>query len=314
MSIYNRSYMREDFSRPAKRFDALKTILITLVVVFVIQKIFQNWIGPEGLSNWFGLSLGGLETGLFYSFISYGYLHSTAGVIPWHLLVNALIIYFVGKHIQERYGPQRLLELFHLCVLAGGLVWLPVEFIQINQLGGYPGVLVGASAAGYGLLVLFFLERWSERTTILLYFMIPVSFTGKTGFWVITGIQAYMFLFVELSGQSGTAYSAHLGGIGAALFYHRFLLSRPTLLSFIQGFGSTERSRPAKSKKSATTTGRVTLNLKRSATSAENLPADSNTALRTEVDRILDKINTDGFGALTDAEKRTLDQAKDKLK
>jgi hypothetical protein len=35
--------------------------------------------------------------------------------------------------------------------------------------------------------------------------------------------------------------------------------------------------------------------------------------LKTEVDRILDKINSAGFGALTDEEKRLLDEAKDLL-
>jgi predicted RNA-binding protein with PUA domain len=38
-------------------------------------------------------------------------------------------------------------------------------------------------------------------------------------------------------------------------------------------------------------------------------PAD----LKTEVDRILDKINSSGFSALTDDEKRVLDEAKDLL-
>jgi membrane associated rhomboid family serine protease len=305
--------MREDFSRPEKRFDALKTILITLVVVFVIQKVFQNWIGPEVLSNWFGLSVGGLKTGLFYSFLSYGYLHSTDGVIPWHLLVNTLIIYFVGRHIQQRFGSQRLLEIFHFCVLAGGLVWLPVQIFQINQLGGSSGALVGASSAGYGLLVLFFLERWSERTTILLYFVIPVSFTGKTGFLVITGIQVFMFRFTELNGQSGVAYSAHLGGIGAAYLYFRFLLSRPTLLSFLQGLADSGNTPSSSSNEPKVTTGRVTLNLKQKRARAQDEPSSAGKALRNEVDRILDKINTYGFGSLTKEEKRTLDQAKDKL-
>jgi hypothetical protein len=35
--------------------------------------------------------------------------------------------------------------------------------------------------------------------------------------------------------------------------------------------------------------------------------------LRAEVDRILDKINSQGFGALTEEEKRRLDEAKDLL-
>jgi hypothetical protein len=35
--------------------------------------------------------------------------------------------------------------------------------------------------------------------------------------------------------------------------------------------------------------------------------------LRVEVDRILDKINSEGFGALTQEEKRLLDEARDLL-
>jgi hypothetical protein len=35
--------------------------------------------------------------------------------------------------------------------------------------------------------------------------------------------------------------------------------------------------------------------------------------LRAEVDRILDKINSEGFGALTEDEKRRLDEARDLL-
>jgi len=35
--------------------------------------------------------------------------------------------------------------------------------------------------------------------------------------------------------------------------------------------------------------------------------------LRTDVDHILDKINSQGFGSLTEEEKQTLDEAKDLL-
>jgi hypothetical protein len=42
-------------------------------------------------------------------------------------------------------------------------------------------------------------------------------------------------------------------------------------------------------------------------------PGNSPRDLRAEVDRILDKITSRGFGALTEAEKRVLDEAKDML-
>lgn len=308
MSIYNRPYMREDFSRPAKTFDALKTILISLVVIFILQKIFQGWINPELLGTWFGLSVPGVASGRIYTFLSYGYLHSTVGVVPWHLMINSLIIYFVGKHIQERFGAQRFLELYHLCILAGAATWFSIELIPGNLPGG-SGLLVGASAAGYGLLTLFCLLQWTERMTIYLYFLIPITFTGKVGFYLILGIQAFFFLFAELQGASGVAYSAHLGGIGAAYLYYQFLLSRPTLLSAIQNLGGAPKRTPPTGRAS---TGRFTLNLKQPPKSSRQ-PTPSGPGLRTEVDRILDKINSEGFGALTDEEKRTLDQAKDKL-
>ena len=42
-------------------------------------------------------------------------------------------------------------------------------------------------------------------------------------------------------------------------------------------------------------------------------PATRQEDLRAEVDRILDKINSDGFGALTTGERRVLDEAKNLL-
>jgi hypothetical protein len=46
---------------------------------------------------------------------------------------------------------------------------------------------------------------------------------------------------------------------------------------------------------------------------ASSSSADNRSDLRTEVDRILDKINSAGFGALTADEKLLLDNAKDLL-
>ena len=54
--------------------------------------------------------------------------------------------------------------------------------------------------------------------------------------------------------------------------------------------------------------GTVSLELKLGEDTATKLDE-----VKAEVDRILDKINTSGFGALTDEEKRILDRAKDML-
>jgi hypothetical protein len=46
---------------------------------------------------------------------------------------------------------------------------------------------------------------------------------------------------------------------------------------------------------------------------AARLAPNARAGVRAEVDRILDKINSHGLGALTIAEKRVLDEAKDLL-
>ena len=61
--------------------------------------------------------------------------------------------------------------------------------------------------------------------------------------------------------------------------------------------------------------GWIHRNEKAGKTIADQLPksAISSAQLRAQADLILDKINSHGFGALTDDEKRLLDEAKDLL-
>ena len=111
------------------------------------------------------------------------------------------------------------------------------------------------------------------------------------------------FAFYEVLGAAspfGVAHSAHLGGMFAGWIYFRYVHDRAW--TFIGARRQANSSRR---------------------TVATEFPADeaddsaelptANRNLRAEVDRILDKINSEGFGALTPEEKRLLDSAKDLL-
>jgi hypothetical protein len=97
------------------------------------------------------------------------------------------------------------------------------------------------------------------------------------------------------------ASSAHLGGMLTGLIYHRFVHNaawfnpedRPDveLPRWIKRSGKPEAVTPAFDNTTAT-------------------PPNTRQDIRAEVDRILDKINSHGFGALTPDEKRVLDNAK----
>ena len=301
MSIYSRSYMQREPSAFGARPWALKSILIILLAVFLLQNIFRHWLGSSFIEVNFGLNLYQLSRGWIHTLLTYGFLHSTSGGLPWHLVFNALMLYWFGKEIEDRLGSERFLEVFLACILSGGIIWSCVHFLTQQAVS-----VVGASAGVFGILYLFCRYRWN---TAMSFLFIPVQFTGKQLFWILLGFQLFFFLFAEApgSGTSATANSAHLGGILGAFLYERFLLHRPTLLDLLKRVHRkpTEVQLPKWRKRAeavkAKTGNRFSINLSR--------PKD----LKREVDRILDKINAEGFGALSEEEKKVLDEAKDLL-
>ncbi|MDE0819643.1 MAG: hypothetical protein OSA95_00875 [Opitutales bacterium] len=109
----------------------------------------------------------------------------------------------------------------------------------------------------------------------------------------------YNFLSNEIPGTTGTAHSAHLGGMLAAVLFYRFGMG---LELRMPGFLRQRRIvRTASHKKTVQPTDHT-------------VSHGDNDALQREVDRILDKINAKGFGSLSPKEKQTLDQAKDILR
>jgi membrane associated rhomboid family serine protease len=291
--------MRGERADPASGPWAVKGILITLVAIFLLQNILRHWLGSGFLELNFALNLHRLSEGWIHTLLTYGLLHSTEGALPWHLVFNGLMLYWFGREIEARMGSDRLLECFIFCILSGGIIWSCVHFLT-NQ-----GVTVlGASSGVFGLLYLFCRFRWNSMMEFL---FLPLRFTGQQLFWVLFGFQMFFFLFAELPGSNAaaTAYSAHLGGLLGAFIYERHCLHRATLISFFRRQAEPVVQPPRWEKRAAAVKSRTgahySVNLSK--------PAD----LKQEVDRILDKINEHGFGALSEEEKRILDKAKDTL-
>lgn len=296
MGIYTRSYMRDAGAGSTPGPWAMKAILISLVAIFILQNILRHWMGSSFMEDTFALSISGLKAGWLQTLLTYGFLHSTNGALPWHLLLNAFMLYWFGREFEHRAGSLHFLECFLFSIVTGGLAWTLVHL----WVGGASGV-IGASSGVFGLLVLFCRYRWTDPMALL---FIPIQFNGKQLFWALIGIQSFFFLFSEVPGNlsGGTAYSAHLGGILGALLYEKYRLSRSPLLSVFSE-RSTVRQAPWRKRAEAAraATGRTSVNLSNPRT------------MRAEVDRILDKINDQGFGSLSSEEKALLEKARNRL-
>jgi len=298
--------MRHDYvPRPPSSGNSLKPLLYVLGGVYLLQMIIATWFpNPNSPYSFieaiFALSMPNISRGFLQTLVTYGFLHSTSSLFPTHLIFNGLLIYFAGQPVHARLGPTRFLELFLGSLVFGGIIWIGVQ--AILPFASHPqSILIGASSGAYGILSLFCFAHWNQTIRFFFWF-IPVSLEGKKIFYILLGLQGFLFLFGELSprAQTTTAHSAHLGGIGFAYLYHQFFAHRNTLWSYLSKFIPSKTSRANKQ----AATGKYTVNIRKQPTKE----------VRREVDRILDKINNQGFGALTPSEKETLDQAKDILR
>ena len=291
--ISDRYYMRAN--DPAKGLAPLLWLLGAIVAGFIAQCTIDAF-APGTTGRWLALSPENILHGRVWTLLTYSLLHDRENLL--HLIANVLSILFIGRLLLPVIGARRFLWSYFGAVLAGGVLWLAVNFFRA------PPPLIGASAGAYGLLALFCCRFAYERMTILLFFVIPITIVPRYFLMVIGGIEALFFLFAELfpvGAPSGFAHSAHIAGMVAGIIAYRAIRNAP------EPGEDDEDERPRrtielpswmKKKSPGSTSSSFKVNL----TAREDLKA--------EVDRILDKINTSGFGSLTAEEKRTLDEAR----
>jgi len=223
-----------------------------------------------------------------WTLITYAFSHQITDI--WHIIFNMLSLYWFGRLFIEYLGNDRLIALYVLGALAGGLFYLLMFntipfFIERSGSG-----MVGASAAVYAIMVgsatlvpdyTFFLMFFGPvRIKYIALFFILLSFIGTVssnagGNLAHLGGALVGFVYVKQL-QRGT----DLGGWITALINRvtKLFKRRPTMK-----FSRTERP-----KKSA---------VKDSAISQQ------------EIDAILDKISEKGYDALTREEKEKLFRA-----
>ncbi len=294
--LSERSYMR-DSGYGHRSTSVLTWLICAIAATFILQHVFWRWFGLR-LDLLFELSIPAVKSGQVWTFITYGFLHSPANF--FHILGNLLGLFFLGRELLPHLGSRRFLGLFFGAVAAGGLLWTATNW-------SHGGAVIGASAGVIALLVVFACMNPNQPITLLLFFVLPVTLKPK---WIaisVLVIDLCGFLFYEAMGgisPMGFAHSAHLGGMAVGWLFYRYVHERewqnPDRSTAVELPRWFQRKRQA-----ATPPPAYKVNV-------EPQPV-TRADIRAEVDRILDKINSDGFGSLTPAEKRLLDDAKDAL-
>ena len=185
-----------------------------------------------------------------------------------HILFNMLFLWMMGSEIERHWGSREFLKYYLVTGCGAGLVNVIV----------HPGLTtptIGASGAIFGLIIAFALA-FPERE-ILLYFFIRMK--AKYFAVLVGGLEILALLLMP---RAPIARFAHLGGLLIGYLY----IKRERLLYLIRRRGRSMQSRIAGAQ-------------------AER-ERQRLLKIRREMDRILDKINTEGMGALTEKERTFL--------
>lgn len=287
--LSDRHYMREDYS--GRSTTVLTWLLCVIAGGFVVQVVAERLGFP--LERLLAVTPVGIRQGFIWTPLTYVLLHG--GLL--HVLFNCLGLYFLGREILPLLGSKRLLGLAAAAAAVGGLVWFAAHVSH----GGM--ALIGASAIVLCFLIVFACFSPDREITLLLFFVLPIRVRPRVVAWVAVAIDLLGFLVSELPGGgpfTGVAYSAHLGGMMTGWVYYRYLHANNGW-DRSPGF-SVELPKWLKRTPPPADRPNYTVNISKASKD-----------VRAEVDRILDKINSRGFGALTPAEKKTLDEAKDLL-
>lgn len=291
--LSDRSYMREEY--PREKTSVLVWLVCAIVAGFAIQVAFHFlWRGGDvSLQRELGLSVEGIKAGHVWTLFTSSFLHDREFL--FHLGVNLLGLYFIGRELLPVIGARRFVGLYAGAILAGGLTWLAVHW---RAGGSYYGATAGIDA----LLVVFACFYPHRRMDFLLFFVFPVTVKPKHVAIGLLLLELFGLIFFELREillpfDFAIASSAHLGGMLAGWFYFRYFHDVPWHFP-AEGV---ERELPRWMK-------RGTKNIP--AAPAAQIDMNNPSDVRAEVDRILDKINARGFSALTADEKRLLDEAK----
>lgn len=300
--LSHRPYIRGDYQR--EKTSALTWLLSALIAGFVLQlglEAMRFSGASDRLDNLFGLTIPALQNGWVWTLLTYSFLHSTSFL--FHVVGNALALYFLGRELIPILGSRRFFGLYAVATIVGGLTWVAVHW----RFGS--GELIGATAPIAALFIVFACFVPNQPMRFLLFFFLPVTVKPKHiayffGVFDLLLLLAYEIPGAELPFDMTIASSAHLGGMLTGLIYYRFIHEARWLNA--QDRADVELPRWLKRAQKRTPP----------ATAYEvNLtpPANSRDDIRAEVDRILDKINSHGFSALSPEEKRRLDTAKDLL-
>lgn len=295
---------RSEFNKPNNTLVQLILVNTVVFLVLLLSKVGLQLAGESPLYDLVvdQIKIPGQITAFLHkpwTLLTYFFTHEQI----FHILSNMLFLYWFGRLVDEYLGNRRLIGLYFLGGIAGGLLFLlmynTVPYFQ-NRVAA--ANMLGASAAAFSVAV--GAATLLPNYTFHLFFFGPVRIKYIVFFFVVLSI-------AQSTGDNAGGNLAHLGGALIGFVYVKMLqngtdLGRP-IYWLADGWNSLLKPKPAVKvsyrQRSNANTQASTYSSAGSASSSLSTPDQD------EVDNILDKISRSGYESLTREEKQKLFRA-----
>ena len=185
----------------------------------------------------------------------------------WHVLINMFVLWMFGSELERIWGRDRFLKFFFITGVGSGLITMLFSLQSMTP-------VVGASGSVYGVLLAYGLTYPNRR--VYLYGIIPIK-----SIWFVFGIGLMAFL----SSFKNISEISHLTHISGMLIGY-LLLKKPIDWSSLW-FRMRKRTLEYRIMK-------------------EEKKLVEKNKIENDVNKILDKINREGYDSLTENEAERL--------
>jgi membrane associated rhomboid family serine protease len=296
--------MFEEFKNAFQRPNNSHVQLIVInVVVFIVMAFLFVVLTASEMSSVFNLihrqiAIPALAIDFLqkpWTIITYSFAHDLSGI--FHILFNMLAFYWFGKLFVEYLGSDKLIAVYVLGAIAGGVFYLIIYNTIPFYISRIPdGGMIGASAAVFAVMVAI--------ATLLPDYTFFLLFFGPVKIKYIALVYIVISWLGSVGGNAG-GNVAHLGGALMGYIYTKQLQAGVNwggwitlTLDWIKGLF---QSRP-----------KVKVTYRKEEPKTKKTTSNISKASQEEIDSILDKISDRGYESLSKEEKEKLFNASKK--
>lgn len=277
MGIHDREYYRDDEPRIGIDLSA-RSMVTNLVIInagVFLANMFTNDNALMDLLRDNPQYVG--EPWNWWRWLTAGFAHNPADIK--HLLFNMAVLWFLGRHVEQRLGSREFLAFYLASIVLANLAHDLRYFFFVDPSLWVPSL--GASGGVTAVVILFAL--FFPFRQLLLFFIVPVPA------WALAVLILLFDMFGMRRGDDNIAHDVHLAGAAfGAVYFLLYSRLQMRLTSWLPR-GGWKRL------------------LKRRPKLRIHHP-DAPSDLEAEGDRLLDKVHRQGEESLTPRERKRLEE------